>query len=303
MSPYHGWLMSYDASDLTHQMGLYMSTPNGDGGSFWQSGRGLAADDLGNIYGITGNGDYDGVWNFGQSFVKISGAAPVRVGSFTPLSWKSMSDGDADLAAGPALITGTHRLISADKIGNLYILEGDAMGQADPQLPGVFQTFPVSRGSIFNFAVWSRPGNTYVYLQGANDPVSCFQITDAAFNTAPVSVASTPVRWVRIGMTLSANGIQDGTGILWETTGNYNDTTTPGALHAYDASSLSRELWSSDMNPERDSMGPITKFANPTVANGKVYVPSFSNAVVVYGLLSARRATESIPRGTSMRVR
>ena len=32
-------------------------------------------------------------------------------------------------------------------------------------------------------------------------------------------------------------------------------------------------------------MGAITKFANPTVANGRVYVPTRSNTVVVYGLL------------------
>src|SRR5262249_9442 len=53
-SPYHGWLISYDAGDLTHQLGIYMSTPNGDGGAFWQSGRGPAADDQGSIYAITG---------------------------------------------------------------------------------------------------------------------------------------------------------------------------------------------------------------------------------------------------------
>jgi hypothetical protein len=45
-------------------------------------------------------------------------------------------------------------------------------------------------------------------------------------------------------------------------------------------------LWNSDMNPDRDQMAPITKFVAPTVANGKVYVPSASNVVTVYGLLS-----------------
>ncbi len=295
MSPYHGWLMTYDASDLTRQLGLYMSTPNGDGGSFWQSGRGLAADDRGNIYGITGNGDFDGVQNFGQSFVKFTGAAPVRVGSFTPADWKSMSDGDADLAAGPALISGTHREIGADKAGNVYLLDGDAMGEPGSQDSSAFQIFPVSQGSIFNFAVWSRPGNTYVYVQARSDPITCFRITAAGFNPTPVSAGSSPVRWVRIGMTLSANGTEDGSGILWETAGNFNDTTAPGALHAYDASNLARELWNSDMNPDRDSMGPVIKFVNPTVANGKVYVPSFNNTVVVYGLLTAGGSVPSQP--------
>jgi uncharacterized protein (TIGR03437 family) len=39
------------------------------------------------------------------------------------------------------------------------------------------------------------------------------------------------------------------------------------------------------MNPDRDGMGTVGKFVSPTVANGKVYVPTFSNTVAVYGLL------------------
>jgi hypothetical protein len=98
--------MSYDASDLTHQSGVYNSSPNGDKGAIWQSGRGPAADELGNIYAVSGNGDFDGVQNFGQSFLKLSGTTPAVVASFTPDDWKSMSDNDFDLSGGPALIGG-----------------------------------------------------------------------------------------------------------------------------------------------------------------------------------------------------
>src|SRR5580704_4366514 len=53
---WHGWLMSYSAADLTKQLGVFVSTATGSGGAVWQSGRGPAADDVGNIYMITGNG-------------------------------------------------------------------------------------------------------------------------------------------------------------------------------------------------------------------------------------------------------
>jgi hypothetical protein len=45
------------------------------------------------------------------------------------------------------------------------------------------------------------------------------------------------------------------------------------------------ELWNSDQNAARDGAGNIAKFAQPVVANGKVFVPTFSNQLVVYGLL------------------
>jgi uncharacterized protein (TIGR03437 family) len=48
---------------------------------------------------------------------------------------------------------------------------------------------------------------------------------------------------------------------------------------------VSHELWNSDMQGSRDALGNFTKFANPTVANGKVFVPTDSQQVIVYGLL------------------
>jgi uncharacterized protein (TIGR03437 family) len=284
-SPYHGWLMSFDAGNLTHQLAVYMSTPNGDGGSFWQSGRGPAADSAGNVYAITGNGDYDGVQNFGESLLKFSPTLNLT-GSFAPSNEQSLSNNDADIAAGPALIN-DRTYAGADKAGNLYLLDTTAMGQPGAQNGNAFQVFSVSPSSIFNFAVWNRGDNALLYIQGHADTLKCFQFTTTGFNSIPLSQSSSPVNYVRLGMTLSANGTQDGTGILWEITGNFNDASTNATLHAYDAGNLANELWNSDMNSAHDSMGPIVKFVSPTVANGKVYAPSLNNSVMIYGLYSS----------------
>jgi hypothetical protein len=275
--PYHGWMLRYDASDLSRQLGAFVSTRNGNGGAFWQSGRGPAADPEGNIYAVTGNGDYDGIHNFGESILKISSKVSAVLDSFTPSNWKSMSDNDFDLSAGPALIADTHAVIGADKAGNLYVLDGHAMSH-----PGTDSIITASTGTIFNLAVWSRGGSARVYTQGEREPVKCFQVTGNVVTPNPVSTAANSVPFARIGMTISANGDQEGSGILWETTGDYN-AGTPGTLHAYDASNLANELWNSDMNSARDQMPPIIKFVSPTVANGKVYVPSSDNVVLVYG--------------------
>ena len=79
-------------------------------------------------------------------------------------------------------------------------------------------------------------------------------------------------------MSLSANGSVPGTGILW--------VSEPNILHAFDASNLQSELWNSGMNPTRDDLGEAAKFCPPTIANGKVYMATFSGYLAVYGLSS-----------------
>lgn len=88
-------------------------------------------------------------------------------------------------------------------------------------------------------------------------------------------------------MSISANGSAVGTGILWAagpTSGDANTQAQPGILHAYDASDLKHELWNSNQNPARDNLGNYAKFSPPTIANGKVYIGTFSKKLMVYGL-------------------
>jgi hypothetical protein len=90
-------------------------------------------------------------------------------------------------------------------------------------------------------------------------------------------------------LSISANGAAEGTGILWAylpEMGDANHAVVPGELHAFDAANVSIELWNTAQNPGRDSVGNFGKFASPTVANGHVYVSTFSKAVCAYGLLS-----------------
>ncbi|MGH7978638.1 MAG: hypothetical protein ACREE6_04640, partial [Limisphaerales bacterium] len=89
-------------------------------------------------------------------------------------------------------------------------------------------------------------------------------------------------------MSVSANGTNEGTAIIWatvNTTANANHGTVAGTLYAFDARNVANDLWDSDMVPGRDTLGSLAKFAPPTVANGKVYVTTFSGQVDVYGLL------------------
>jgi hypothetical protein len=52
---------------------------------------------------------------------------------------------------------------------------------------------------------------------------------------------------------------------------------------------VSKELWNSRHDASRDDVGGFAKFNTPTIANGKVYVPTFSGYLAVYGLLPPPR--------------
>jgi uncharacterized protein (TIGR03437 family) len=283
---WHGWMISYNAADISKQLGVFNTTPNDFGGAIWQSGHGLAADDKGSIYAISGNGDYDGLTNFSQSFFKLNGQAPVLTDWYTPPNWQTLSDGDYDLSAGVALIPGTHMLIGGDKNGTLYLVNGDSMGGLDPGNSPNAQRFQgVLYGGIFTLALWNRPDAAYVYVQEQGTGVKSYEIVNGSFNTTPFAVGTVGVDIPFDGIAVSANGGQDGTGVLWETTGDHSNPIVPGTLHAFDASNPGHELWNSGMVPTRDQLGSFAKFVSPTVVNGNVYVPTFSNTVAVYGLL------------------
>jgi hypothetical protein len=80
-------------------------------------------------------------------------------------------------------------------------------------------------------------------------------------------------------MAISANG--NSNGILW-VIDPYKGTTSNSVVHAYNASSLSTELWNSAMAGSRDTGPGGVKFTVPTVVNGKVYIGGQAS-LVVYG--------------------
>lgn len=91
-------------------------------------------------------------------------------------------------------------------------------------------------------------------------------------------------------LVVSSNGTMPNTGVVWgvyPTQGNANSTIVPGALVAYDATVAKngklKQLFHSDGKPAT-VLGNFAKYATPVVANGKVYVATFSNKVVQYGL-------------------
>lgn len=304
--PYHGWVAGYDATNL-QQVVLYNDTPNGSNGGIWMSGQGIAADTNGNLFLSVGNGTegYNGnprdVINRGESFLKLTRAGTnLTVASwFTPNNYSSLDGTDSDLgSAGILLIPNTTFALSGGKQGVLYLVNRDNMGGLSftTSDTNVIQSFQVASGAhqILGSPVWwDGPDGSYGYIwvsasdflrQYKFDPASgkfllpnYAQSTTAAPGGTPGGILS-----------ISANGTNAGSGIVWashQLGGSANQAVRPGILRAFNAQNVTNELWNSELVSARDSVGNFAKFCPPTVANGKVYLATFSGRLDVYGLL------------------
>jgi uncharacterized protein (TIGR03437 family) len=284
---FHGWLMSYDTSNLQRRISVLNTTPDGWGGAIWQAGRAPAIDDLGNLYVATGNGDFDGSTNFGESLLRLSGTDLKPLDWYTPEDWNDLNDKDWDFGSvGAILLPNTNLVLTGAKSGTLCLIRRDSMGHLQPYETGTAQAVEVNQWGMFNLALWNNQNGPIVYLLEPYGPLKAFQIVNGRINSAMLSSYTPSSSTFYAGIAVSATGGANGTGIVWLTTGDTTAAGGPGTLHALDASNLSHELWNSDMLAARDALGRAAKFVAPTVANGRVYVPTFSKTLAVFGLLS-----------------
>ena len=289
-TPFHGWMMAYDAQSL-QQTAVWNSTPNASDGGVWQSGAGPAADSSNNVYLVTGNGTFDlntSGQDAGDSIVKF---APLIGGSFqlldyfTPYNQAVLSADDTDLGSGgvillpdqPAGSPHQHLLAEIGKQGSLYLVNRDSMGHfnsaGDTQ---IVQWLPGLLGGM-----WGMPAfwNNNLYLGAANDALHAFSFNannSGLLSTSPLS--SSPETFYYPGTTpaISANG--NSNAIVWA----LEEDSGSAILHAYDATNLANELFNTSNNPLQ-TPGSTVKFAVPTIVNGKVYVGTAAR-LAVYGL-------------------
>lgn len=276
---YHGWVMAYSASNLQQQLAVFNDTPNGNAGGFWQSGRAPAVDNQGNLYIASGNGDFDGQSNFGGCVLKLSGSTLAVLDWYTPAAWQYLDAHDLDVGSvGPILVPGSQLLVTADKGGRIIFLNQGALGHVEASRGA--DAITASPSGIFQLALGSAGGVDLVYQHDWDGPLKAYTVEQTSVAAAPAAENSTFFDSQYPGMAVSSNA--GANAILWETTGDHSRAGVPGTLHAYDASSLT-ELWNSGMQPG-DVLGSFAKFAVPLIADGRVFVPTFSNQLAIYGL-------------------
>lgn len=308
--PYHGWLLGYDAKTL-ERVAAYNTTPEGYNGGIWMSGQGPAVDTRGNIYLSVGNGSvgargnpHDPV-NRGESLLRLEwdGKLLRLTDWFTPVNWQDLENTDNDFGnSGVLLIPGSTLAFCGSKEGRVYLVNCEHMGKLsrsmqDTNIPQTFQvSSPGSSFGLFAAPVWwDGPDASCVYLWCKEDSLRQYRFDRGTGKFELPEAARCPggtrARMPGGLLAVSANGNRGESGILWAShplNNDANHVVCPGVLRAYKATNVAEELWNSEQAKGRDAVGKFAKFVPPVIANGKVYLATFSNRLNIYGLLGDR---------------
>ncbi|HLW86733.1 MAG TPA: hypothetical protein VKR60_16060 [Candidatus Sulfotelmatobacter sp.] len=236
-TPYHGWLLGYSASDVTKQLSIFNTTPNGvsgvnggaDGG-IWGAGGAPALDSGNNVYVATGNGIFDqgtgmSMQNdYGDTVLSLAPAiAPSTSmtvnGWFSPDDEYNLEGADLDLGSGaPVLLPDQtvgpmHLLVQLGKDGVIYLINRDNIGSFNSGTNLVVQFFPATNDPGF----WGTPAfwQNSLYFAGAGDTLKQFPFSTATglFGQTAASQSAQVYGFPDVSPSVSSQGSSNG--IVW----------------------------------------------------------------------------------------
>jgi hypothetical protein len=287
---YHGWLLAYDEQTLS-VVSVFNPTPDTMSGGIWQGGDGPTADVGGNLYVVTGNGPFNantpGGRDYGDTMLRLTPSLEVT-DYFTPYDATLLAEEDLDLgSAGALLIPGTGLLAHVSKTDILRVVDSVNMGgydaTGDPQIIEELELGPEPTPTTdteqhqgqSNPVAWTGPSGTMVYFQTWQDPLRQYQLASGQLRLVAVNDGEAMPYYPGAGLSVSANGSASGTGIVWALMGW---KLQQGTLMALDAENVSHTLWTSSASDD----WLYLVHTKPTIANGRVYVPTGSKEIVVY---------------------
>ncbi|WFU44149.1 glycoside hydrolase family 31 protein [Bradyrhizobium sp. CB82] len=327
---FHGWIFGFDTHDLKKDPWIFCTSPTSQQAGIWQSGGGLAADESGHLLTVTGNGP-DIAGSYGNSVLDFSTAPVMKLdGWFTPDNTDFLNTWDLDLgSSGPTVPLGPDvkdLVITGGKDGILYVLKRSALGQGrattasavvqairitpEPKplpAPPHYKGPPRYHGPndwhhLHGTPVyWKGPKGPMLYLWPEMDKLKAFSFEQSKLGKLVEGKTTAAMGMPGASLSLSANGDQPGTGILWASrplNADANRHNVPGILEAYDAANIAgaEPIWT---NRQKDGGGFFAKFSPPTIADGHVYLSTFapenpdrtptgaSAELIAYGLLQA----------------
>ena len=193
----HGWIIAFDLGTF-QQTAAWCTTPHAHGCGIWQAGAGIAADEAGDLYVMTGNYGIVAAPRAGdlpESIIKLHYTPPQAANAqgrldavawFTPFRDSDRNaHGDDDFqdydlgSAGPLPIPGMGLVVGAGKDGVLYVLDQD--------------TARFGQGN--NFGVLKRQPIFYTYFPGFGIDASVVHNLDHLYDGKTHHLHGSSVYW------------------------------------------------------------------------------------------------------------
>ena len=246
--------------------------------------------------------------SFSESVLKLSTTDQLTVADyFTPTDWANLDAADADLGSGGAMllpdgvgsVEHPHLIIETGKTGRMYLMDRDNLGKNNTPGPDLnLQTVTLGGPGVWGNPAFfqDQPGTGLIYYWGTSTGGKAFRITNGVVDPNPVTQTNFAMGFPGGQPSISANGADPFSAIMWTLRVDNFGQRGPAELMAFKAEDLSEQIYSSNSAGLRDQFGSSVKFTFPIVTNGHVYAGS-NGVLAVFGLLPTPATAPAAPSG------
>jgi hypothetical protein len=168
-----GYCFAFDVA--TNTVSAMLAMTSGEGAGIWMAGQGAAADPQGSLYVLTGNGDFDGVSQWGESFLKLKYTSASRgvvaklevVDHWTPWTDFQRTGQMAKLAVKMAGVSAPSEAIKPVGSGmNISLKNAKQVATVDEQGKPIVLFFPDMATGNWSDEDWGSAGPACIFSIG-----------------------------------------------------------------------------------------------------------------------------------------
>ena len=233
---------------------------------------------------------------YNDSFLYLNPTTLQVESYFSPDNNYTLSEYDVDLGSGSnILVPGNSQYpletIGGGKDGNVFVVNPLDMGgfNSTNNVLQSIHTGTAQYNNIFSTPVYWH-GSIYIHCN--NDVLRAFSWNSGADGGQQLSSSPTAMSQAVLHAWRDSFLVRE-----WQRqrhhlgyrslgySGSNPEASGPAVLHAYNATNVANELYNSTQAGSRDQAGQALKFTVPTIANGRVFVPT-ATELGIYGLLT-----------------
>jgi hypothetical protein len=284
-----GWLLRYDTGLQLQNAFHTVETHGGQELSgIWMTGFAPPIDANGNVFAVTGNGDFaQDKKDWGESVLKLTPALDRVVSSFTPFAFGELNQHDEDFGSGGVMLlplvsgqTAPPMAVAMGKSHILYLLNQNNLGGLQANDAGALQWQNGGGGGVWGGpAFYNGPAGPTVLTQSGGDVLRAWALAAGSSPALTNTVNGTSHAGYGGSLPIvSSRGSTANTGVVWL----IDRKNEPFSIEAYDAVKLGAPIFSAQIGTWSNA-GNGNPFLTPMEANGRVYAGGYK-LVRVYGL-------------------